>query len=102
MRHVLLLMAFSLVGCATVQRPNIEAMIVNAPGKKRCGYNLLNDYDDDGRIKPGAKMICRPNASVKDLNKAFLIDSEEGFTAAIAKLKAYIKNLREEAERKCQ
>lgn len=101
MRLAALLMAFSLVSCATIQRPDVDLMIVNAPGNKRCGYNMLRDYDQDGRLKPDAKMFCRPNSSVRDLNKATVLDSEAGFPEALARMKAYVKTLREEYEKRC-
>src|SRR5687768_7623046 len=101
MRLATLLMAFSLVGCAAIQRPDVDLMIVNAPGKKRCGYNMLRDYDANGQLKPGVQMHCRPNSSVKDLNKATLLDSDEGFTKALSRMKAYIRTMREEYEKRC-
>lgn len=95
-------MVFSLAACATIRRPDTDVMIINAPGNKRCGYNLLRDYGDDGRLLPNAKMFCRPNASVKDLNKAMVVDSPTGFEDGLARLKAYIKLLREEYENRCK
>lgn len=91
-----------LSSCATIKKPNVDLMIVNAPGNKRCGYNLERDYDNSGRIKPGAKQTCRPNSSVRDLNKAMVVDSPTGFEDGLAALKAYIRQLREEYERKLQ
>ena len=97
-----LLMAFSLFACASIQRPDIDLMIINAPGNKRCGYNFERDYGDDGRLKSGAKMFCRPNKLVSDLNKGLYIDSKDGPEEGIARLKAYIKTLREEGEKHCE
>lgn len=94
--------SFLLVGCGTLPRPDVDLMVVNAPGNKRCGYNMLRDYDADGHLKPGVKMFCRPNASIKDLNKSTVLDSEAGFPDALARMKAYIKIMREEFEKRCQ
>lgn len=98
MRLAILWMACSLTACAT-PRPDIHFRIVNEPGKKRCGFSFKNDYTDDGRLKPDAKMTCVPTPDLKSLNKATLVEadgSETHFEDGLALLKAYIKNLRED------
>lgn len=102
MRSLALLTACSLFACASVPRPDSDIMIVNAAGNKRCGFNLLRDYGSDGHLLPGAKMFCRPNATVQELNKATVIDSSTGFPDGLARLKTYIKLLREEYENRCK
>jgi hypothetical protein len=59
---------------------------------------LKRDYRDDGTLKPGAVPVYRPNLTVEDLNKGLFIDSASGPEDGLARLKAYIKKLREAAE----
>lgn len=98
----ILLAVFSLFSCASIKRPDIDVCIVNAPGKKINCYNLEKDYQDDGQLKPGAKFHTRVAASIQDLNKHLVFTSDTGPENAIAKLKAYIKNLREAYENECK
>jgi predicted nucleotidyltransferase len=91
-----LLMVFSLVGCADVPRPDVDLCIINAKASYRHCYNLKEDYDSNGRLKPDAKAEFRDNRDITDLDKAFIVDSKEGFETGLARLKAYIKTLREE------
>lgn len=93
----LLLAVSSLTGCA-VERPNIENCIVNAPNRNRKCYNFSKDYNDDGSLKAGAVPVYRANATIEDLNKAYVVDSDQGFPEALARLKAYIKKLRQHYE----
>lgn len=96
-----------LQGCATLKKPDVDIMLVNAASKKRCGYNLRNDYDDSGNLKAGVKPVCRKNESLADLNKAVLFDKDPAgnvhhFEDALAEMKAWIKNLREAYDRDCK
>lgn len=93
----LLLIAGSLSACG-IPRPNADLCIVNAPNLNRKCYNLKRDYRDDGTLKPGAVPTYRPNATIEDLNKALVLDSPDGFEDGIARMKAYVKKLREAAE----
>lgn len=87
-------MVFSLTSCA-VARPDIDLCIVNAPNGVRKCYNYQRDYNDDGSLKSSAKAFYRKNATVSDLNKAFVVDSPSGFEDGLASLKAYIRELRD-------
>lgn len=91
-----------LTSCATIKRPNVDLCIVNAPNKTRKCYNMERDYTSDGLIKPGAKAVYRVTESVEDLNKGLFVDSDSGPEDGLARLKAYIKKLREEQEKGCQ
>lgn len=104
MRLMTLLMAFNILlsGCSTIKKPNTDLCIVNAPAKHRKCYNLKTDYDDNGKLKPGAAPVYRSNVTVDDLNKATLIDSPTGFEDGLADLKSYIKKLREAYEEQCR
>ncbi len=101
---MMLLMVFSLVGCAS--GPDVDVCVVNAPAKNRKCYNLKTDYNEDGSLKKTAVPKYRPNLTIDDLNKAMVIDSphedpvkEPGhFEIGIARLKAYIQTLRFELE----
>ena len=96
-----LLVAFSLlmVGCG-IDRPDTNICVLSAPGFKGYCYNLKNDYDDRGNIKPQARLR---EIEVKDLsaiNKALFVDpntppNNQGLT----NLKAYIGALRKVADR---
>ena len=88
--------------CASIQRPNVDVGIVNAPGKRVKYYNLERDYDADGKLKPGAVPTYRPFAKLEDLNKRLCLDSDAGPEEAIARFKAYVRNLREAYERDCK
>ena len=94
------LVAFS--GCATIKPPETELCIVNSGAAKRKCYNLAHDYDKSGNLKPTAKPVYKPNSSIDDLNKFLVVDSPTGTEDGQARLKAYIKLLREEYERGCQ
>lgn len=87
--------------CATIQRPDTDMCIVNAPNKVRKCYNLSKDYTDDGALKPGAVPVYRAVVSIDDLNKFLVIDSPTGTEDGQARLKAYIKLLRENYEKGC-
>lgn len=102
MRWITFSAFFALSGCATIQKPDIELEIVNAGMKQAKGYNLQKDYDDAGNIKAGAVPTVRPAASVADLDKRLCIDSSAGPEEAIARLKTYIKLLRENYANNCK
>lgn len=102
MRLTILLAAFSLTACATIKRPSIDICIVNAPGKKLNCYDMQRDYTDDGQLKPGVKFHTRPAPDIQAVNKHLIFTSDAGPENAIAKLKAYIKKLREAYENECK
>lgn len=101
-RLLILLLTVSSIGCG-VPRPNSDVCTVNAEHKNRKCYNLRDDYDEEGHLKPDATPEYRPNATIEELNKATLIDSPYSeqepnphhFENGLARLKAYIKKLRE-------
>jgi len=89
----------AVLGCGTVERPNAEICVVNAPALHRKCYNLARDFDGNGNRYKDAKPIYRPNPDISSLNKATLIDSETGFADGIGEVLRYIKELRAEARR---
>lgn len=93
----LLWIAGSLPGCAT-GRPDADVCIVNAPNKTRKCYNLKRDYQDDGHLMPVATPTYRPTPTLDSLNKALVLDSEDGFEEGIARVKGWVKKLREAAK----
>lgn len=93
-------LVFSLAACG-IPRPDADLCIVNAPNKNRKCYNLKRDYRDDGTLRPGAIPTYRPNPTVEELNKSLIIDSADGPEEGIARVKAWIKKLREAAS-SCQ
>lgn len=92
---ILLLTAFS-VGCG-IAKPNTNLCIVNARGETRKCYNLHDDYDDEGRLKAGAKPKYFETKTVMDLDKNACTDPD-----GLAELKAYIKKLRVAFEEECK
>jgi hypothetical protein len=97
---ILLLIAFSLSGCAGIQKPNTDLCIVNAPPgdttthKRKC-YNMATDFDDNGVRLPAAKPVYRENPTVQDLNKFLVIDSPTGTVDGQAALQAWVQKLRQ-------
>jgi hypothetical protein len=84
-----LLMVFSLVGCASIKRPDSELCVVNAPSQHLKCYNLLHDYDGQGRLKKSATAIFPPAKTVYDLNKGVWMSNLD-----FAELKLYIHDLK--------
>ena len=58
-------------GCAGVPRPNTMAYGVNGAAKQLEGYNIRDDYDENGVRKPGAVLKIKPLPhGLLDLNGA--------------------------------
>lgn len=93
MRLITLLMISNFLACA-IPRPDTELCVVNAPGLTRKCFNLRDDYDDNGKLKPDASPLYLDTVTVQDLNKNVCTDPD-----GLANLKAYIKELREELEK---
>lgn len=98
MRVIVLLTVFSLFGCASFKRPDTDLCIVNAQNQNRKCYNMATDYDNEGNLLPTAKAHYKDNKEISDLDKALVVDSEQG----IANLKKYLKDLRDAAAASCQ
>lgn len=92
MRLKTLLMASSvlLIGCG-VERPDTTISIINAGAFEMAGFNLKEDYNEDGSLKPGVKPRVRQISSLVDVDKHACTDP-----VGLANLKAYIKKVREE------
>lgn len=88
---VILLTAFEF-GCA-VPRPNTDLCVVNAAKFHRSCFNMKTDFDENGNLKPDAKAKIKPARDIMDLDRNVCVDPD-GF----ARLKAYIKKLREAAK----
>lgn len=86
---ILHLTAYSLVFGCSIQRPDTDLCVVNAPDRHQKCYNLKKDYNDDGKLNPSAKPTFKPAVTVEDLNKNICTDPD-GF----ANLKTYVKELR--------
>lgn len=89
-----LLTVSSLVGCASIRPPKTDLCLVNAPNQNRKCYSMEKDYDENGRLKPGAVAVYRKNTQISDLNKFLVVDSPTGPEDGIAELKAWIQKLR--------
>lgn len=99
-----LVLAFS--GCATIPKPDVDLIIVNAPKHYVRGYNL-QDYLDDGTRKPDAKPVIYPVEKIEDMNKWTCINVKDDKgnpmpEEALARMTAYIKKLREAYDRGCK
>lgn len=93
-RLSLLLMIFSLSACAGVGRPDTDLCVVNAAFDEIECYNLREDYSEEGKLKPGAKVEVKDILSLSDLDK-HVCTTPDGF----AELKAYINLLRDRLKR---
>jgi hypothetical protein len=96
MRLATLLVSFSLFSCAQIDRPDTDLCVVNAPGKKLTCFNLKRDYDKDGNLKSDAKPVFKPAPTIESVNKHIITDPQ-----GYARLRAYIRTLRQEYEDKC-
>lgn len=106
MRWIIFSLLF-LPGCAAIERPNVDLLVVNAPKKYARGYNFKTDYNDSGDRLPDAKPKFYPAEKVEDLNKWFCVNmrdekGEQQPADALKLMTAYIKKLREEYERGCK
>ena len=86
---------FFFFGCASIKKPDTDICVLNAPEKHQICYNVKKDFDDDGRIKAGAKPKIKPYAVLEDANKNICTDPE-----GWENMKAYVKKLREEYEKR--
>lgn len=90
LKTLLMVSSFILVGCG-VERPDTTISIINAGAFEMVGYNLKEDYNDDGSLKPGVKPRIKQISSLADVDKHAVTDPQ-----GLANLKAYAKTLREE------
>lgn len=85
-----LLTALNLSGCGGVERPDTNVCVVNYELMHLKCYNLKNDYNDDGNLKPGSKPHFKAITGLTSLN-SYVVTDPDGW----ANLKAYIRKLRE-------
>lgn len=86
-----------LQSCAKIARPDADWCVTNVPGRKQTCYNIKNDYNDSGQLKPGAQPHYKPMPDLESINKHVIMDPD-----SFVKLKAYVKLLREEYDRGCK
>jgi hypothetical protein len=96
MRLMILCLTFSLSACASIKRPDTTLYGVNAKAKKVRGYNLLEDYDNTGTLKPGVKPREKSLLGIGDLN-AWICTDPKGFE----NLKTYVEEIRKAYEQNC-
>lgn len=84
-----LLTAFSLFSCAHIRRPNAELCVVNAPAAHLKCYNVAEDYNEGGYLKPRATAKFFRAENVHDLNKGVWMSNADW-----AKIKVWISDLR--------
>jgi hypothetical protein len=110
MSQVRLMMSLSicsllLCSCASVNRPNSMAWGVNGAERQLEGFNIRDDYDDNGVRKPDAEAkIKQLPHGLSDLNGAicFLPPSPDGSDEGIRGLKKWIGDARDWAKSHCQ
>jgi len=91
MRFATLLTAGSLLLAAcSISRPDSDLGIVDAPRSQFLYYNLKEDYDDSGQLKPGAEMKVRMLESLQSVDRYTCLDPDSA-----ANLKAYVQKVRE-------
>lgn len=93
----ILVLCLAFIGCTKVERPNADECVINAPGSKITCYNMKNDYDEHGNLKPGVEPHFKSMLTTYDVNKYITMSPED-----FAELKAYVAKLRDEYERGCQ
>lgn len=93
MRLTILLTVFSLISCASIERPDANLCVVNAPAKHLKCYNLKTDYDMNGQILKSAEPKFFRAETVEDLNKGVWMSN-----AHWAKVKVWISRLRKAYE----
>ena len=91
------LFVIATMGCSSVERPNADICVINAPGLKLTCYNMRNDYDNSGNLKPGVQPHFKQTVTLYDVNK-FITMSPDDFS----ELKAYVGELKDEYERGCK
>lgn len=93
----MLLITSSLIACESVQRPDAMIWGVNGPKKHLKGYNLRNDFDNDGNRKPDAQPQFKSLTGLPDLNAYVCFDPP-----GIEEIKRYIGELRQYAKDNCK
>jgi predicted small lipoprotein YifL len=91
-RLIALLAVFSLSGCGTLERPDSNVGVVNAPLRHLKYYNLKTDYDSNGILLPGAVAKFKTLQTLDDLNKYICMDPN-----SFANLKAFLNELKQRA-----
>lgn len=96
MRQMTLLTVFSLLisGCASIERPDANLCVVNAPAQHLKCYNLKTDYDQNGQILKGAEAKFFRAETVDDLNKGVWMSNADW-----SKVKVWISRLRKAYEK---
>lgn len=84
---LLMICSLGASGCG-VPRPDTDLCVVNAEANHLICFNMLHDYDKNGKLKKDAQPKFKPANTVQDLNKNICTDPD-GF----ANLKAYMKKL---------
>jgi hypothetical protein len=94
---------FSLVGCASEQRPNSYACGVNGAKARLECFNIKTDYDDNGVRKPDAQALIVPlPAGLLNLNGAICFLPPKGHDEGIRGLKRWLGDVRDYAKEHCQ
>lgn len=95
MKHLIISSLIVLASCASIERPNAELCIVNAPALHLKCYNLSEDYHSSGKLKNNATAKYLPAKTVEDLNKGVWMSNNDW-----AQVKGWIRQLRKAYEQK--
>lgn len=90
MRLSLLLMICSSAACTTLERPDADLCVINAPNDQAECFNLRRDYSTEGHRNSDAAVSTINLIDLNDLNK-YVCVNPEGF----AELKQYVAQVRE-------
>lgn len=96
-RLMISLIVFSLVGCASVKRPDALVCGVNAKGMKLRCYNIKTDFNDDGTRKADAQAKEIKISSIQDLNAGIYFSPKD-----FEKIKVWLADMRDWSESHCK
>lgn len=92
-----------LASCAAIRKPEVLVGITNAPARNVKYYRMDKDFDEELKLKPGAKPIYRPFDRPEDLNKHLCFTTpEDGPEEAVARVLAYLRKLKDEYDKGCK
>jgi hypothetical protein len=90
-------LAYSLVACSAIQRPDALVCGVNAKGMKLRCYNIKRDFNDDGTRKPNVQPSEIKIQSIHDLNGGIYFSPSD-----FEKLKVWLGDMRDWSKEHCQ
>lgn len=96
-KSALVAIAFSLVGCAGVQRPDAMVCGINAKAMKLRCYNIKDDFTEEGVLKDGAVAKEPIFSSIQDLNGGIYFSPKD-----FEKIKVWLSDMRDWSKDHCR